>query len=69
MNKLMEELSTGAITRYDEETRVRGLAARWSAGEGLRVLDKFDAEFGRARRAGGDDPDDRHRATAENRGD
>ena len=54
MNKLMEELSTVAITQYDAETRVRALAARGSVDDGLRILDKLDAAFGRANRAQGD---------------
>ena len=47
MNKLMEELSTVAIAQYDAETRFRALAARGSAAEGLRILDKLAAAFGR----------------------
>ena len=47
MNKLMEELSTVAIAQYDAETRFRAMAARGSAAEGLRILDKLDAAFGR----------------------
>ena len=46
MNKLMEELSTVAIAQYDAETRFRAMAARGSAAEGLRILDKLDAAFG-----------------------
>ncbi len=45
LNKLMEELSTVAITQYDAETRFRALAARGSVEEGLRILDKLDAAF------------------------
>ena len=45
MNKLIEELSTVAIAQYDAETRFRAMAARGSAEEGLRVLDKLDAAF------------------------
>ena len=56
MNKLMEEFSTVAITQYDAETRFRALAARGSVDEGLRILDKLDAAFGRANRAQGDGP-------------
>ena len=46
MNKLMEELSTIAIAQYDVETRFRAMAARGSAAEGLRILDKLDAALG-----------------------
>ena len=46
VNKLMEELCTIAVTQHDAETRFRALAARGSADEGLRVLDKLDAAFG-----------------------
>ena len=56
MNKLMEELSTVAIAQYDAETRFRALAARGSVDEGLRVLDKLDAAFGRTTGAEGGDP-------------
>ena len=45
MNKLIEELSAVAIAQYDAETRFRAMAARGSADEGLRVLDKLDAAF------------------------
>ena len=45
INKLIEELSTVAIAEYDAETRFRAMAARGSAEEGLRVLDKLDAAF------------------------
>ncbi|MYH28418.1 MAG: toxin-antitoxin system HicB family antitoxin [Acidobacteria bacterium] len=51
VNKLMEELCTMALTQHDAETRFRALAARGSAKDGLRVLDKLDAAF-----AGGDGP-------------
>ena len=56
MNKLIEELSTVAITQHDAETRFRALAARGSVDEGLRILDKLDAAFGRANGAQGDAP-------------
>ena len=44
-NKFIEELSTVAIAQYDAETRFRVMAARGSVEEGLRILDKLDAEF------------------------
>ena len=56
MNKLMEELSTVAIAQYDAETRFRVMAARGSAAEGLRILDKLDAAFGRPGGTAGADP-------------
>lgn len=42
MNKLMEELSTIALTQFDAETPFRVRAARGSAEAGLRLLDKLD---------------------------
>ena len=47
VNKLMEELSTIAITQHDAETRFRVLAARGAMQAGLRVLDKLDDAFGK----------------------
>ena len=43
LNKLMEELATIALTEFDAETRFRARAARGSAADGLRLLDKLDA--------------------------
>ena len=43
VNKLMEELSTIAVTQHDAETRFRALAARGSLDEGLRILGRLDA--------------------------
>jgi predicted transcriptional regulator len=43
MNKLIEELSTIALTQFDVETRFRARAARGSAEVGLQLLDKLDA--------------------------
>ena len=45
VDKLMEELSTIAITQHDAETRFRALAARRSVEAGLRVLDELDASL------------------------
>ena len=42
MNKLIEELSTIALTQFDVETRFRARAARGSAEVGLQLLDKLD---------------------------
>jgi predicted transcriptional regulator len=44
MNKLIEELSTVALAQFDAEVRFRARAAAGSAEEGLRLLDKLDAE-------------------------
>ena len=43
LNKLMEELATIALTEFDAEIRFRARAARGSAADGLRLLDKLDA--------------------------
>ncbi len=45
VNKLIDELSTQAISEFDSETRFRALAARGDINEGLAVLDKLDAHF------------------------
>jgi predicted transcriptional regulator len=42
VNKLIEELSTAALAEFDAETRFRIRAARGSAAEGLRLLEKLD---------------------------
>ena len=45
VNKLLEELSTAGLAEFDAETRFRTLAARGSAGKGLKLLDKLDKTF------------------------
>ena len=45
LNKLMEELSTIAVTQHDAETRFRMLTAGGSADMGLDVFDKLDHAF------------------------
>ena len=45
VNKLIEELSTAALAEFDAETRFRIRAARGSAREGLRLLDKLDRAY------------------------
>lgn len=45
INKLMEEMSTIAVTQYDAETRFKALATRGSTKRGLRILDKLDHAF------------------------
>jgi predicted transcriptional regulator len=46
VNKLMEELSTIAVTQHDAETRFLALAACGSVKAGLGVLDKLDDALG-----------------------
>ena len=45
VNKLIEEFSTAALAEFDAETRFRIRAARGSAREGLRLLDKLDRAY------------------------
>ncbi|HEV7508915.1 MAG TPA: toxin-antitoxin system HicB family antitoxin [Thermoanaerobaculia bacterium] len=42
MNKLVDELSTIALTEFDAETHFRARAARGSREEGLKLLDLLD---------------------------
>lgn len=42
LNRLVEELSTAAITEFDAETRFRARAALGSPEEALRILDQLD---------------------------
>ena len=51
VNKLMEELSTAALAEFDAETRFRVRAARGSAREGLRILDKLERAYSGSGRA------------------
>lgn len=44
MNKLIEELSTVALAEFDAETRFRARAAAGSREEGLRLLEKLEAQ-------------------------
>jgi hypothetical protein len=44
MNKLIDELSTVALTEFDVETRFRARAALGSREEGLALLDLLDRE-------------------------
>jgi len=44
LNKLMDEMATVAITEHDTCIRFQIRAARGSAEEGLRLLDKLDSE-------------------------
>jgi plasmid stability protein len=43
MNKLIEELSTIALTEFDTYNRFRALAARGDRARGLALLDQLDA--------------------------
>ena len=45
LNKLIEELSTIALTEFDAETRFRVLAAKGSVEAGLSLLDKLDYDL------------------------
>lgn len=42
LNKLIEELSTAALTEFDLETRFRARAALGSRERGLFLLEKLD---------------------------
>ena len=48
LNKLMEELSTIAVTQHDTEARFRELSARGSVRAGFGVLDQLDDALGKA---------------------
>ena len=47
VNKLMEELSTIALTEFDAHTRFQAMAARGNPEQGLKLLDKLDREASR----------------------
>ncbi|MDJ0601641.1 MAG: toxin-antitoxin system HicB family antitoxin [Crocosphaera sp.] len=42
LNKLIEELSTIALTEFDAENRFKAIAAKGNVEEGLKILDKLD---------------------------
>jgi predicted DNA-binding protein len=44
MNKLMEELSTMALSEFDAFTRFKVRAMKGSPQEGLQLLDKLDRQ-------------------------
>jgi predicted DNA-binding ribbon-helix-helix protein len=46
MNKLIEELSTIALTEFDTYNRFRALAARGDRSRGLALLDQLDQRSG-----------------------
>jgi predicted transcriptional regulator len=43
VNKLIEELSTIALTEFDAYTRFKAMAAIGNPEAGLKILDKLDA--------------------------
>ena len=45
INKLMEELSTQALSEFDSEIRFRALASIGNREIGLEILDKLDEHF------------------------
>jgi len=45
VNKLVEELSTQALSEFDSEVRFRALAARGDVTKGLKLLDKLERHF------------------------
>ena len=45
INKLMEELSTIALTEFDTQNRFKQLAAQGDRKVGLALLDKLDSLF------------------------
>ena len=45
VNKLIEELSTQALTEFDSEVRIRALAASGNIDKGLKLLDELDKHF------------------------
>lgn len=48
INRLMDELSTMALTQHDTEMRFLALAARGSPRAGLRILEKLDRVYSKA---------------------
>lgn len=50
MNKLLEDLSTTVLAEFDAETRFRARAARGSAAEALRLLDKLGQASAKTKR-------------------
>jgi len=45
VNKLIEELSTQALSEFDSEIRFRALAASGKIERGLELLDKLDTHY------------------------
>ena len=48
INRLMDELSTMALTQHDTEMRFHTLAAKGSPRAGLRILQKLDLLHGKS---------------------
>ena len=48
INRLMDELSTMALTQHDTEMRFHTLAAKGSPRAGLRILQKLDRLHGKS---------------------
>ena len=48
VNKLIDELSTIALTEFDAYNRFKLMVARGDVNEGLRLLDKLDEGFSRS---------------------
>ena len=46
MNRLIDELTTIALTQFDAETQFRVMSARGDRKRGLELLDKLDRELG-----------------------
>ena len=46
LNKLIEELSTVALTQFEAEIRFRARASQGSVATGLQLLEKLDALTG-----------------------
>ena len=46
LNKLIEELSTIALTQFEDETHFRARAPQGSVATGLQLLEKLDALTG-----------------------
>ncbi|MEA5516887.1 toxin-antitoxin system HicB family antitoxin [Nodularia sp. UHCC 0506] len=45
INKLIEELSTIALSEFDANTRFKAMAAMGNSEEGLKILDKLDSQL------------------------
>ena len=50
VNKLIDEIATVRLAQFDAEIRFRSLAQKGSIQQGLKVLDKLDRVFAKAKR-------------------
>jgi predicted DNA-binding protein len=50
VNKLIDEIATVRLAQFDAEIRFRRLAQKGSIQQGLKVLDKLDRAFAKAKR-------------------